>query len=81
MTETHIEPPVRIPSEIWKELRVKLKDMNDPKGFKHEKNAEACAFAIQRLQHEFKFAKKFHIKEAETPEPDEFVLVDLFPES
>ena len=51
----------RIPRKIWKDLRKKLKEMD--KGFRSEKNAEACAFTIQRLQHEFKFSKQFHIKE------------------
>ncbi len=63
--------PERLPKEVWKDLRNKLKEMED--GFSHEKNAEACAFAIQRLQHEFKMSKEFHIGLA--PEPGKLILV------
>lgn len=57
--------PERLPVEVMKDLRVKLEEME--KGFSHEKNAEACAMAIQRLQKEFKMAKDFHIKLAPKP--------------
>lgn len=63
--------PERLPTEVMKDLRVKLKEMDE--GFDHEKNAEACAFAIQRLQKEFKMAKDFHIGLA--PKPSKLTLV------
>ncbi len=62
--------PERLPKEVWKDLRAKMAEMEE--GFSHEKNAEACAFAIQRLQHEFKMAKEFHIGLA--PEPGKLIL-------
>ncbi len=73
MTEALAEQlfPERIPSKVWKDLREKLREMED--GFDHEKNAEACAFAIQRLQHEFKMSKAFHIGLA--PAPGKLILV------
>ncbi len=63
--------PERLPKDVWKDLRAKLAEMEE--GFSHEKNAEACAFAIQRLQKEFKMAKDFHIRLA--PEPRKLILV------
>jgi len=71
-----VEVP-RIPSVIWKELRKKLDRMNNGEKFPNEKTAEACAMDIQRLQHEFKHSKEFHIGLA--PEPGKLILTDLFP--
>ncbi len=73
MTETLTEQlfPERLPKDVWKDLRAKLEELEE--GFGHEKNAEACAFAIQRLQREFKMAKDFHIGLA--PEPGKLLLV------
>jgi len=65
----------RIPRKIWNELRKELKQMDD--GFTHSGNAEACAFRIQRLQHEFTFSKKFHI--GRVPTPGKILLVNVFP--
>jgi hypothetical protein len=63
--------PERLPKEVWKDLRAKLKEMDE--GFSHEKNAEACAFRIQRLQKEFQMSKDFHIGFA--PEPGKLILI------
>lgn len=63
--------PERLPKEVMKDLREKLKLMDE--GFSHEKNAEACAMAIQRLQKEFKMAKDFHI--GLVPEPCKLTVV------
>jgi hypothetical protein len=68
MTEEPYIP--RIPSDIWKELRRELKRLGE--GFNMEKNAEACAMTIQRLQHEFTASKKFHI--GIVPEPGKILL-------
>jgi len=65
--------PERLPKEVWKDLRKELLIINDPDGFAHEKNAEACAFRIQRLQKEFQMSKDFHIGLA--PEPGKLLLV------
>lgn len=64
--------PERTPIEVWKELRVKLERMNSGEKFTHLKNAEECAFAIQRLQQEFKRAKEFHIGLA--PDPGKLIM-------
>ena len=71
-----IDPP-RLPAQVWGDLRKQLKRMNSEDGFAHEKNAQECAMKIQRLQHEFKAAKAFHIGLA--PEPGSIILTDLFP--
>ncbi len=63
--------PERLPKEVWKDLRRKIKNIEE--GFDHEKNAEACAFAIQRLQKEFQMAKDFHI--GLVPEPGKLILI------
>lgn len=75
MTEQTEDPIPRLPTAIWRDLRKKLKKMNSKEGFKHSKNAEECAFDIQRLQHEFKMSKAFHIGLA--PEPGSLILTDL----
>ena len=63
----------RIPRKIWKDLRKKLKEIDE--GFQDSKNAEACAMSIQQLQHEFEHSKKFHIGLA--PEPGKLLLTDI----
>ncbi len=66
----------RLPKEVWKELRNRLKRMNSEKGFPDYKTAETVAMTIQQLQKEFAISKEYHI--TLVPKPGKLWLTPLF---